>query len=421
MYKQFFILLVVVSFLILNHTCVCASEKPTKYVIVYDHLYKYGSDVSDVLRQYTALKTVGQDVFLYPADNLETNKLEENSIIIVVASSFDSIDKYNRVLSVFNGFQVTILQDQLITTKDRQEKPGFMIAVDKVYPFSDLNKLMDIAEELNNKGIEFIVIFMPVYDNYELEAFDTYVKVLQYVDKMGGKLFIHYPVEHKDVRYDSDPRVGFEKAVTVFRKHGLDIVGIALPQDKMLANIRVFEGLNLPFILSTEAEGKIDPELDLMKASQILNEYTMIHGIPIDDFDYFHYREENQPSSQQAVYSSLNDEKEKLLDLLKICSAEQISVKDFNVQDYANQLRNTEHIQTVSTDQSKEKTEYERFLEEEMKKIMGENLEQEKLEEGYDISGLAAIALRVAFIIFSLLIIQVLIGRHFERKKYFKN
>lgn len=419
--SKLFILYAIAFLLILNHAYVFASEKPESYVIVYDRLYDYGTDTSDVLQQYAELKSAGQDVLLFQADQLETEKIEENSIIIVAPSSFDSIEKYNRVLSGFNGFQVRILQDQLISAEDSLEKPGFMMAIDKVYPFSDFNQLMDMAEELNDKGIEFIVTFMPVYDNYELEAFDTYVKVLQYVGKMGGKLFIHYPVEHTDVRYDSDPRVGFEKAVAEFRKHNLNIAGIALPQDKMLANIRVFEGLNLPFILTTEAEGKIDPEIDLLKASQILNDYIMIQGIYIDQFDYFRYREENQPRGQQAVYISLNEEKEKLFDLLKIFSAEQISVKDFNVRDYMDKLRLTEYIQTASTDPSEGKTEYERFLEEEMKKIMGENVEQEKLMEGYDISGLAGIALRIAFIIFSLLVIQILIGRHFERKKYFKN
>ncbi len=416
------ILFVATFLLILYPANVFASEKQEEYVIVYDRLYEYASDSSDVLRQYSELKAVGKDVLLFQADKIETERIKKESIIIVVASSFDSIEKYNRILNILNDFNVIHLQQhQLLTTKDNRDDASFMIAIDRVYPFSDLNKIMDVAEELNEKGIKFIVTFMPVYDNYELEAFDTYIKVLQYISKKGGKLFIHYPVEHKDVRYNSDPRVGFEKAVTEFRKHGLDLDGIALPKDKMLVNIKVFDGLALPFILATETEVEIEQKIDLLKASEILNDYIIIQGIHIDHFDNFHYLKENQLSDQQVIYISANEEKEKLFNLIEIFSETNISIKDFTIRDYEDKLKFTEMIQTVRTGQSEEKTEYQQFLETEMKKIMGENLEQEKAVDGYDISGLAKVATRIAFIIFSLLIIQVLIGRHFDRKKYFKN
>ncbi|KJS86722.1 MAG: hypothetical protein JM58_06485 [Peptococcaceae bacterium BICA1-8] len=411
-----------IFFFFFNNISAFASENSSRYVLIYDHLYKYAENSSDTLRQYMELKSDGQDVLLLQADKIDTEKIEQDSIIIIAASSFDSEKRYHQVFDSLNNYEVVVFDNEFISTGENLNNSGLILSIDKVYPFSDFNKLMGISEMLHDRGIDFIVTVMPVFDNYQLEAFDTYVRVLKYVSKMGGRLFVHYSVENKDVRYDTDARVGFKRAVEEFRKRGLEIIGITLSQEKMLNNIKVFEGLNLPFILTTEMERKIDPNLDLQKASQVLNNYIIINGININHFDYFRYSEKNYSPNQQSIYITINDDKEKLFNLIMMLNTERIPIRDFEVQDYQSKIQNFDYTKVDNiSEQLEEKSQFERFLEEEMKKITGENLEQEQHVEGYDISWFTKVGIKIGIILLGILIIQVLTGRHFVRKKFLKD
>ncbi|WHH58618.1 hypothetical protein [Petroclostridium sp. X23] len=405
----------------LNNIHAYALQKPAKYVLVYDHLYGYGANTSDILLQYMELRSRGHDVLLLQAEKLPPEKIEDDAIVIVAASSFESVEKYHRILDTLNDSQVVIFDNKLIIPEESLNSTDVIIVINKVYPFSDFNKLMDMAEMLNDKGIEFIATIMPVYDNYELEAFDTYVKVIEYVSKRGGHLFIHYPVENENGTYNLDPGIGLKKVVDEYRKRGLDIMGITMPQDKIFTRTEVFADLKLPFILATESERKVDTDRDLLEVSQVLNQYTIINGVDINHFDIFRYKQKEYPYNQQSVYISIEDEEKKLLDLLKIFRLEKVAIRSFLTEDYYEKLKDTNYATIENESSSKEeKTQLEMFKDLEMEKIRGENLEQEQTAEGYDISRFTSTAVIVATILLSALIIMVFIGKRFEVKKFFK-
>ncbi len=409
----------VILFILCNITIVTAEKNPFNYVLVYDHLYNYAENSSNILRQYMELKSVGHDVLLVQIDNFDLKEIKEDSIILIAVSSFDSAEDYQQILGLKNYHVMTITNNQLISSGEKLKNTGLMIAIDKVYPFSDLNKLMDIAELLHDRGIDFIVTIMPVYDNYQLEAFDTYLSVLSYVSKMGGHLFIHFPLENNDGTYNYDSGIGLKKTITEYRKQGLDIKGITLPEDKLFTTIREFEELNLPFILTTERESKINNSLDLQSVSIKLNRYIIINGININYFDFLFYKN-NYTTSQQSVYFSIDDDKEKLFNFLKIFNAGRLSIKDFQVQDYNEKLKNYNIMENKGLSEGV-KSQLELFKDEEFEKIKGENLEQHQAMEGYDISWFTKAGIRIILIIIMLLIVQVLMGRRFDTKKYFKD
>lgn len=414
------LMLFTAMFFALNNINAFALPNHAGYVLLYDSLYDYGSNTSDVLRQYLELKSAGPDVFLLQADKLDTGKIDKNAIIIPLASSFESTDKYNKVLNALKYFHVMTDNGHIVSTGERATKPGLFIAINDVYPFSDFNKLMDMAETLHDKGIEFIVSVMPVYDKYELEAFKKYLDVLKYVEKKDGKLFIRFPVENDEGTYNLDPRGLLEKAVKEFRKQGLDIMGITLPQNRMLNDIVVYEGLNLPFILATETEGRISPERDLFKASQVLNDYIIIKGTHIDHFDFFGYRKKNDFAGEQAAFITIDEKADKLFDLIRVFHTERIPVRDFRAGDYTKVLRNSGY-KSGEIFGLQEKSQREKFLEEEMKKIKGENVKREVFVKGYDISGFSRIAVRMAMVLLSMFLIMILIGRRLNIKRFVKN
>jgi hypothetical protein len=407
-------------FLAFNSINALALPKQAGYVLLFDRLYDYNSNTSDVLRQYIELKSAGADVVLLRADKLDAGKIDKNAVIITFASSFESTDTYEKVLNGLKGFQVMPYNGHLFSTGETAKHPGLFLAVNEVYPFSDFTKLMDLAETLNDKGIEFIVSVIPVYDNYEFAAFQKYVDVLKYVEKKGGKLFIHFPVVNNAGTYNLDPSGLLEKAVKEFRKRGLDIMGITLPQNQMLNDVRMYDGLNLPFILAIETEGKISPELDPFKASQILNDYIVIKGININHFDYFGYRGKIDFAGERAAFMAIQDKGDELFGLLNVCQTERIPVKDFRAGDYSKILRNSGYMKNRKIFGLQEKSQREKFLEAEMKKIKGENIKQEDFTEGYDISGFSRIAVKMAMMLLGTFFIMVFIGRRFNYRKFVK-
>jgi hypothetical protein len=396
--------------------------KPTDYVLVYDDLYEYAGTTSNVLKQYLKLRSEGQHVLLLDADKLHADQINKGSTIVIAASSFDTEQKMQKTLDDLSGMDVIILEDEFIKTQQERERQELIIAIDKVYPFSDLNKLMDTAEMLYDRGMNFIVTVMPVYENYELEAFETYIRILKYVGDKGGSFFIRYPVENPDGTYNTDPRAGFRRAVDEYRKQGLKIIGITLPMDKLFTGTEVFEGLDLPLVMVTDAENKIGSDFDLTKISDMLNRYLIIEGIEINDFDYFRYFENSSASGSQAVNLSLTDDPEKLTDLLNVFKFYKMPIGDFNVEDFYDRLDNSWHAKDpgVQTEE-REKSQLEVFKEEEMRKIRGENLQEEESILGYDISRFVNKGIMIALILLVLLIVQVLAGRYFELKKYYKD
>lgn len=394
------------------------SKKSWDYVLIYDRLYPYAESSSDVLQQYLRLKAGRYEVLMVQAEQADEVQIDAHSKIIIFASSFESKDRYYQTLNAFNKAQ--ILSNKSITSEE--EKNGLIFALDEVYPFSDFNDLMEQAEIFHHRGMGFIVTIMPVYENYELESFGTFIKVLKYVHKMGGTLFIHYPIVNTDVKYDSDPRVGLKRALDEYRERGLDIVGITVSEEELFTDTQVFEGLNLPFILTTEKGNKIDPSLDLQKASQTLNKYVYMKGINLHDFDLFRYIDKKQYSNGQAIYFTLGDKDENLMNLLNTVRTQEIPTIDFKTSDYHDQLQKFDYTK-VENENNKEletDSEYQEFLNEELQKIRGENLEEEQAVEGYDISWFAKLGIKIALILFVLLIVQVLVGRRFDLRKFFK-
>ena len=98
----------------------------------------------------------------------------------------------------------------------KQEGGNMYLAVDEVYPFSDLDRLCAVADRLYENGIPFIVRVMPVYENLDYPAFERYAQILRYVQARNGTVLLHPPVVREGEK-ESDPyeikKVRFTKAL----------------------------------------------------------------------------------------------------------------------------------------------------------------------------------------------------------------
>jgi hypothetical protein len=416
------IVIIIILSICTTEISLCDSERKSRYILIYKDLYYYGEKHSDVISLYIQIKSDCKEAILLQASQFKNIKIEKGDVIIIVKSSFRSEKEYKNIIEYYRDKEIKIYDDEKIMDENIIKNRGYFIAVDRVYPFSNLNGLMEVAEDLNNKGITFICTIMPVYENYELEAYDKFMEVLKYVSKKGGKFFIHYPIFNEEGTYNIDPRDGFKRSIEEYRKKGIEIVGISIPKDKVFTNTRVFQGLNLPFLFVTEEETKVDSNIDLLKISQELNKHIFIKGNEIDEFNFFSYINKEDYNYNQGIYVDINKDIKKLYNFISILYSKKIPIRDFKAKEYYLELKNFNFGKGISDIEEIEKSQLERFKTKEMEKIRGENLEKEEYnEQGYDISHIVRIGIKTAFFIIFLLIIQILIGRRYDIKKFFKD
>lgn len=422
-FKKIYLFIIVLIFIVSLYTIVGLGvmEKEDRYVLVYDNLYNYGEKHSQVLSLYIKLKSIYNNVLLVKSNQIKDMEFKGEDIIIAPNIGFDSEDEYNDILQYCREKGLKTYKDEKGISKNKKISQELFIAVDKVYPFSDLNKLMDTAESLNNKGINFICVIMPIYQNYEIAAYKKFIEVLKYVEEMGGRFFIHYPIFNEEGTYNLDSREGFKRSIEEYRKNGINILGIRISRDKIFKNRDVFEGLNLPFLLVTEEEGKLQETTNLFKISKEINNHIFIDGKNMNKLNIFTYTKQENVSYNEIAYIDINTDITNLYDFLKILYSEEIPIEDFNLENYYSELKNFDFDENVSNPQENQKNELEEFREREMKKIKGENLEEEQSEiENYDISKAVRIVIKILLFIILILAIQVFIGRKYDIRKFFK-
>lgn len=401
-----------------------AIEQNTSYLILYDNLYEYGKQTSDVFQLFFKLKSNQQDVRLIQIDQLNKNIIEKETQIIVMSSSFRSKEKYNDAIDDLNHLKLKYYDENSMVLNEPVGDEGLLIGINAVYPFSDLNKVMDISETLHDRGIKFVCTVMPVYENYEFEAFDKFIEVIKYVHKKGGQIFIHYPIINEAVTFDANPKPGLKKAIDEYRSRGIEIKGLTLSQNNVFMNWESIQDLNVQALIVTEPKTKVNINSDLIKASEEMEKYIIINGFDINSFNIFSYKSGNY-LKRDLLYLTINDDVKKLDELLAYAYVEKkIAIKDYKIEAEAyikshNDLKPAKNKENELLDSDEKQL--EKFREKEMAKIRGERLDKPQRNiQRYDLSRIASIAIKIALLIIVALIIQIIIGRRYDYKKFFK-
>jgi len=130
-----------------------------------------------------------------------------------------------------NGLSIIMLGGLLkqYFDKAKDENGKMYVLLDEVYPFSDLDRLRQIADAFYNSGIPFIVRIMPVYDNLDYPAFQRYTQALLYVQSKGGSIVLHDPIvrEYESERESLDKKIA--RAKTAFADANISLLGMNLP------------------------------------------------------------------------------------------------------------------------------------------------------------------------------------------------
>lgn len=83
-----------------------------------------------------------------------------------------------------------VLKDWL----QEERKGHFFLVFKEIYPFSDLELLERMSDEMFEAGIPFIVSVHPVFSNTDYPAMKRYIHTLKYVQSRNGTVLVESPV-----------------------------------------------------------------------------------------------------------------------------------------------------------------------------------------------------------------------------------
>ena len=120
-----------------------------------------------------------------------------------------------------NGLGAVMTGKVIAELSGRQEGGHMYLAVDEVYPFSDLERLCAAADRLYENGIPFIVRVMPVYENLDYPAFERYARALRYVQSRNASVLLHPPVVREGEKESEPYEIKKERFAKALEEQGI--------------------------------------------------------------------------------------------------------------------------------------------------------------------------------------------------------
>lgn len=181
--------------------------------IIYDSYKEYGSQENLLNIVVEKALSLGLTIKIREVSNYDERDIVFAKGVIALNLKDDSsvVDNFNKISSL-NKEVITIgkgnvdisidkikndriyILEKIITEKfGLKNTLGTYFLIDDVYPFDDLNLIIEKVDYLYNRGIPFMVAAMPVFQNQDFEAMKRYAEVLRYCSSKGGMVVLSSP------------------------------------------------------------------------------------------------------------------------------------------------------------------------------------------------------------------------------------
>jgi len=218
--------------------------------------------------------------------------------------------------------------------------------VNKVYPFEDPEKLLEIINLMLEHDEPFVISVMPIYANGDYPAMKRFCEVLRYAQAKGGTIIIHAPINQM---VDLDKELIYEyliRALDIYISHGIYPVALQVPSNWMFNQDTIEIMSHFKTIFTTEEDTGY---LQLPKDANTNEIYKDGHqwiseAIKLDHIGTSHLR-----VSSTAVNISMLDHIEDIKDKIIACKRSFVPLKSLwdtehsfwteeNILTYKNQM-----------------------------------------------------------------------------------
>lgn len=133
---------------------------------------------------------------------------------------------------------------------------GYYLVLDRVYPFEEPAKLMEITDMMEEENVPYALSVMPLYANSEYPAMKRFCEYLTYVQSRGAGVILHAPLVTLQSVSAEDIREHINIAYEGYTNYGVYPLAIQTPDSWLLSEkgLSVLTGFRTVFTFVSAEE-----------------------------------------------------------------------------------------------------------------------------------------------------------------------
>ncbi len=219
------------------------------------------------------------------------------------------------------------------------------IVLDKVYPFQDAQKLLEIITYLIEKKEPFVISVMPIFQHGNYPAMQRFCEVLRYAQANGGTIIMHSPTNQMP---DFDKEIVNEyitTAIRIYMEQGVYPMGFEVPKNWMFNKDTIEIMSRFRTVLVSQEEDALIQSEDVTTNLVYKDGHQWIAPvIELDDSGVSYLT-----TNSFAVCFDITEDMEKIKDKIQACISSFVPLKslwdinhsfwtDEDIMEYKNQI-----------------------------------------------------------------------------------
>lgn len=207
--KSLVFFLSIMLFTIFSVRTIKADIENKYFLIIFDSYKEFTVNDNLLNKLVRVMLTSGSDLKIKRWDEYTNDDVANASGIVVLAiedelnNKVNSIKENNSNVVTFNksNFNMIHSGNELILKRyiEREfnidnSKKGTYLVLKNVYPYDNLEDLVKKVEYLKERGVNFIIDAMPVFNNQNFDSMKRYTEALRFCAANGGTIFISSPL-----------------------------------------------------------------------------------------------------------------------------------------------------------------------------------------------------------------------------------
>ncbi|MFR5172661.1 MAG: hypothetical protein ACLTD6_15925, partial [Clostridium paraputrificum] len=188
-------LLCIMLFMTFSVRTIKADSENKYFLIIFDSYKEFTANENLLNKLVRVMLTSGSDLKIKKWDEYTNEDVANASGVVVLAiedelnNKINSIKESNSNVVTFNKSNLDMLHsgNELALKRyiEREfnidnSKKGTYLVLKNVYPYDNLEDLIKKVKYLNERGVNFIVDVMPVFNNQNFESMKRYTEALRY-------------------------------------------------------------------------------------------------------------------------------------------------------------------------------------------------------------------------------------------------
>ncbi len=227
----------------------------------------------------------------------------------------------------FANYLATCLQIWRWPFEDAPRGYGCYMVLDRVYPFDDPARLMEITDMLEEENVPYALSVMPLYANGEYPAMRRFCEYLTYVQSRGAGIILHAPLVTLEHTEAEDIKKHISIAYEGYTNQGVYPLAIQAPEswlmsEKGLSVLRGFRTV-VTFVSDEDVfEEQVSINLAFKDGHQLVGSFRE-GALTFTD------------AYAQAIYLDINQDVEALREQVEAIKGSRRALKDLREMEHA--------------------------------------------------------------------------------------